>query len=88
MEREIIYGVVDKTGTCDSYVGFFKKEEDALKELESQVKYMAFDYGIKDLKIENQKVVKNEKGKDVILYAVHAYVLRQWYIYINNEKVN
>jgi hypothetical protein len=76
MEKEIIYGVVDKTGTCDSYVGFFKKEEDALKELESQVKYMAFDYGIKDLKIENQKVIKNEKGKDVILYAVHAYVLR------------
>lgn len=76
MEREIIYGVIDKTGKCDSYVGFFKTEEGAIKELENQSKYLAFDYGIKDLKIENQKVIKNEKGKDVILYAVHAYVLR------------
>lgn len=76
MEREIIYGVVDKTGTCDSYVGFFKTEEGALKELKNQIKYMAFDYGIKDLKVENQKVVKNENGKDVVLYAIHAYVLR------------
>lgn len=76
MEREIIYGVVDKTGTCDSYVGFFKKEEDALKELESQVKYMAFDYGIKGLQIVGDKVVKTENDKEITLYATHRYVLR------------
>ena len=35
-EREIIYGVCDKTGTCDSYFGFFKKEKDAIKELHLQ----------------------------------------------------
>ena len=76
MEREIIYGVVDKTGTCDSYVGFFKKEEDALKELESQIKYMAFDYGVKDLKIVSDKVIKVENNKETIFYAIHRYVLR------------
>lgn len=76
MEREIIYGVVDKTGTCDSYIGFFKKEEDALKELENQSKYMAFDYGIKDLKIVGDKVVKIENGKEITLYTTHRYVLR------------
>jgi hypothetical protein len=76
MEKEIIYGVVDKTGTCDSYIGFFKKEEDALKELETQIKYMAFDYGVKDLKIVGDKVIKFEISKEIVLYAVHRYVLR------------
>ena len=39
-EKEIIYGVCDKTGTCDSYFGFFKKEKDAIKELHIQVSRM------------------------------------------------
>ena len=76
MEKEIIYGVVDKTGTFDSYIGFFKKEEDALKELETQIKYMAFDYGVKDLKIVGDKVIKFEISKEIVLYAIHRYVLR------------
>jgi|688.fasta_scaffold400497_2 hypothetical protein len=76
MEKEIVYGVVDKNSSCDSYVGFFKKEEDAIKELQNQIKYMAFDYGIKDLKVVGDKVIKTENGKEVILYAVHRYVLR------------
>jgi len=74
MEKEIIYGVVDKTGTCDSYIGFFKKEEDAIKELENQIKYMAFDYGIKGLQIVGDKVINTEK--ELILYVIHRYVLR------------
>jgi hypothetical protein len=37
---------------------------------------MAFDYGVKDLKIVGDKVIKTENGKEVILYAVHRYVLR------------
>ncbi len=32
----IIFGVCDKTGTCDSYFGFFKNEDDAKKELKIQ----------------------------------------------------
>ena len=34
--REIIYGVCDKTGNCDSYFGFFKSYEDAQKEIKVQ----------------------------------------------------
>ena len=46
MEREIIYGVIDKTGKCDSYVGFFKTEEGAIKELENQSIYCASKHGL------------------------------------------
>jgi hypothetical protein len=35
-EREMIYGVCDKTGSCDSYFGFFKTKEDAIHEVEIQ----------------------------------------------------
>jgi len=76
MGKEIIYGVVDKTGNCDSYVGFFKLEEDALKELKNQSKYLTFDYGIKSLQIIGDKVIKTEKEKEVVLYVIHRYVLR------------
>jgi len=31
--REVIFGVCDKTGKCDSYFGFFKTEEGAKKEI-------------------------------------------------------
>ena len=34
--REIIYGVCDKTGKCDSYFGFFKFYDDAKKEVKIQ----------------------------------------------------
>ena len=34
--REIIYGVCDRTGKCDSYFGFFKNYEDAQKEVKIQ----------------------------------------------------
>ena len=76
MEREIIYGVVDKTGKCDSYVGFFKTEEGALKELEKQSQYLSFDYGIKNLKTVGDKVVKQENGVDTTQFVIHRYVLR------------
>jgi hypothetical protein len=76
MEREIIYGVADKTGKCEFYVGFFKKEEDAIKELESQSKYLTFEYGIKNLRLEGDKVLKTENGVDSIQFAIHRFVLR------------
>jgi hypothetical protein len=36
--REIIYGVCDKTGSCDTYFGFFKTKEDAVKYAKEKVK--------------------------------------------------
>ena len=72
MEKEIVYGVVDKNGTCDSYIGFFKKEEDAIKELHIQVSRMKEDLGMIDIIIENNQAI--QKNKKVIV--IHSFVLR------------
>jgi hypothetical protein len=71
-EREIIYGVCDKTGSCDSYFGFFKKEKDAIKELHVQSSRMKEDLGMIDIIIENNQAV--QKNKKVIV--IHSFVLR------------
>ena len=71
-EREIIYGVCDKTGTCDSYFGFFKKEKDAIKELHVQSSRMKEDLGMIDIIIENNQAV--QKNKKVIV--INSFVLR------------
>lgn len=76
MEREIIYGVVDKSGTCDSYVGFFKNEEDSIKELDNQMKVLKYECGVKNLSIVGDKVVETINGKDIVKFAIHRYVLR------------
>ena len=47
--RDIIFGVCDKTGTCDSYFGFFKNEDDAKKELKIQSDRLKEDLGLMDL---------------------------------------
>ena len=70
--REIIYGVCDKTGSCDSYFGFFKKEKDAIKELHVQSSRMKEDLGMIDIIIENNQAV--QKNKKVIV--IHSFVLR------------
>ena len=71
-QREIIYGVCDKTGSCDSYFGFFKKEKDAIKELHVQSSRMKEDLGMIDIIIENNQAV--QKNKKVIV--IHSFVLR------------
>jgi len=71
-EREIIYGVCDKTGACDSYFGFFKKEKDAIKELHVQSSRMKEDLGMFDIIIENNQAI--QKNKKVIV--IHSFVLR------------
>jgi hypothetical protein len=76
MEKEIIYGVVDKNGTCDSYVGFFKNEEDSIKELNNQMTVLKYECGIKNLSVVGDKVVETINGKDFVKFAVHRYVLR------------
>ena len=71
-QREIIYGVCDKTGSCDSYFGFFKKEKDAIKELHVQSSRMKEDLGMIDIIIENNQAI--QKNKKVIV--IHSFVLR------------
>jgi hypothetical protein len=52
-QREMIYGVCDKTGKCDSYFGFFKNEKDAEHEVEIQSNRLKEDLGMMDIEIKN-----------------------------------
>lgn len=70
--REIIYGVCDKTGSCDSYFGFFKSEEDAKHEVEIQANRLKEDLGWLDIEIEGDRAKLNGK----LVVAIHKYVLR------------
>jgi hypothetical protein len=74
MEREIIYGVFDKTTSCGSYTGFFRNEEDAQKELKHQMNRYKEEYGILDLELKKDRVV-NDKLKE-IYFIIHPIVLR------------
>ena len=71
-QREIIYGVCDKTGSCDSYFGFFKTKEDAEHEVEVQAKRLKEDLGMMDIEIKTDRALFG--GKSVIV--IHQYVLR------------
>ena len=75
--RELIYGVCDKTGKCDSYFGFFKQEEDAKKELKIQSERMKNELGMMDLIIKDDRAVimKDERVEELVL-IVHSYVVR------------
>lgn len=72
MQREIIYGVCDKTGSCDSYFGFFKTKEDALKELEVQANRLKEDLGMISTQIVGEKAIFNQ----IPVITIHQYVLR------------
>ena len=71
-EREMIYGVCDKTGSCDSYFGFFKIKEDAINEVEIQAKRLKEDLGMMDIEIKKDRALFG--GKLVIV--IHQYMLR------------
>lgn len=71
-EKEIIYGVCDKTGSCDSYFGFFKTKEDAIHEVEIQAKRLKEDLGMMDIDIQTHQALFN--GKSVVV--IHIYILR------------
>jgi hypothetical protein len=71
-QREIIYGVCDKTGSCDSYFGFFKTKSDAEHEVEIQAKRLKEDLGMMDIEIKTDRATV--KGKIVVV--IHQYVLR------------
>lgn len=71
-EREIIYGVCDKTGSCDSYFGFFKSKEDAEHEVQLQSNRLKEDLGMMDIEIKSDRSLV--EGKLVIV--IHQYMLR------------
>jgi hypothetical protein len=77
MEREIIYGVCDKSSDCDSYFGFFKHRADAVKEVATQAKRLKEDLGMMDIVIkEDRASIPNEDRIETIVIIIHAYVVR------------
>jgi hypothetical protein len=71
-QREIIYGVCDKTGSCDSYFAFFKNEKDAEHEVEVQANRLKEDLGMMDIDIQKDRASVNGK----LMIVIHKYVLR------------
>ena len=72
VQREIIYWVCDKTGSCDSYFGFFKTKQDAEHEVEIQAKRLKEDLGMMDIEIKTDRALFNGK----LVVVIHQYVLR------------
>lgn len=71
-EREVIYGVCDKTGKCDLYFGFFKTEKDAQHEVQVQAGRLKEDLGMMEIEIQTDRALLG--GKSIIV--IHPYVLR------------
>ena len=72
VQREIIYGVCDKTGSCDSYFGFFKTKEDAEHEVQVQAGRLKEDFGMFHIDIQKDRALVSGK----IVIVVHQFVLR------------
>jgi hypothetical protein len=75
--RDIIYGVCDKTGKCDSYFGFFKNEDDAKKEIKIQANRLKEDLGYMDIVVKEDRAVilKTDKVEELLI-IIHNFVLR------------
>ena len=71
-QRKIIYGVCDKTGSCNSYFGFFKNIEDAEHEVGVQSNRLKEDLGMMDIDIQTDRALFNDK----LVVVIHRYVLR------------
>jgi hypothetical protein len=75
--REIIFGVCDKTGNCDSYFGFFKNEEDAKKEVKIQADRLKEDLGFMDIIVKEDRAIIPQEGRvEQIVVIIHPFVLR------------
>ena len=75
--RDIIYGVCDKTGKCDSYFGFFKNYEDAQKEVKTQSDRLKEDLGLMDIIVEDDRsLIVSEAGVETLIIVIHSYVVR------------
>jgi hypothetical protein len=75
--REIIYGVCDKTGNCDSYFGFFKSYEDAQKEVKVQSDRLKEDLGLMEIEVKEDRAVlmKTDRIENLVI-VIHNFVLR------------
>lgn len=75
--REVIYGVCDKTGNCDSYFGFFKSYEDAQKEVKIQANRLKEDLGLMDIIVKEDRAVtmKTDRIEELVI-IIHNFVLR------------
>jgi hypothetical protein len=74
--REIIYGVCDKTGKCDSYFGFFKNEDDAKKEVKTQAERMKNELGMMEIEFKGDRAVSVKDRVETLIIVIHSYVLR------------
>jgi len=74
--REIIYGVCDKTGNCDSYFGFFKNMDDAKKEVEIQANRLKEDLGLMEIVVKDDRAVLPKDRLETVVIIIHSYVLR------------
>jgi hypothetical protein len=74
---EVIFGVCDKTGSCNSYFGFFKNEVDAKKEIKIQAERMKNELGFMDLVVkEDRAIIPRENKIEEIVLIIYPYVLR------------
>ncbi len=71
-QRDIIYGVCDKTVSCDTYFGFFKNLKDAEKEVEIQSNRLKEDLGMMNIVIQKDRSLIDGK----LIVVIHSYVLR------------
>lgn len=76
MERQVIFGIFDKTFNCGSYLGFFRHEEDAKKELKSQMGFLIQETGVNNLELKNDRVVTVNGRVETIHYIIHPIILR------------
>ena len=75
--REVIYGVCDKTGNCDSYFGFFKSYEDAQKEVKIQANRLKEDLGLMDIIVKEDRAVTMKTYRlEELVIIIHNFVLR------------
>jgi len=75
--REIIYGVCDKTGNCDSYFGFFKNYDDAQKEIKVQSDRLKDELGMMDIVVkEDRSVIMKTNRIEELVIVIHNFVLR------------
>jgi hypothetical protein len=74
--REIIYGVCDKTGECDSYFGFFKNYEDAQKEVKVQSDRLKNELGMMDIVVKEDRAILPKDRVETVVIIIHSHVLR------------
>jgi hypothetical protein len=73
---EIIYGLCDKTGTCDSYFGFFKKINDAKKELQTQASRLKEDLGMMEIEVKDTKAFIVDDNKEKTVIQIQKFMLK------------